>query len=65
MPNSASHSKLLTPEEVSERLGIPRSTLYFWRQHGKGPRAKKVGRHLRYEESELQRWIDSRPYEAA
>jgi excisionase family DNA binding protein len=39
---------LLSPEELSELLGVPVGTLYRWRHHGIGPPALKVGRHLRY-----------------
>ena len=52
-------STLLTTQELAAYLKVPVSSLYFWRQTGKGPRAHVVGRHLRYKRSEVDRWIDA------
>lgn len=49
---------LASPEEVGEFLGVPVTTLYDWRQRGIGPKASKVGRHLRYRWSEVERFVD-------
>lgn len=43
--------------EVAEYLGIPVSTLYQWRHHGMGPRSRRVGRYLRYDPDDVQRWF--------
>lgn len=51
-------SRLLTPAEVAACLGVPVSTLYQWRYVGKGPRAIRVGRHLRWRPSELNQWLN-------
>lgn len=51
-------TKLLTPEEVSDYLKIPVSTLYRWRYTGKGPRAIPVGRHLRWRPEDVERWLE-------
>ena len=40
--------RLLTIEELSDYLGIPVPTLRDWRVGGRGPRAVKLGRALRY-----------------
>lgn len=50
--------RLLRTPEVSEWLGIPVSTLYQWRYRGVGPRAIRVGRHLRYRPSDVEAWLD-------
>ncbi len=50
--------KLLTIDEVSTVLGIPTGTLYQWRHRHIGPRAYRVGRHLRYREVELDLWLE-------
>jgi excisionase family DNA binding protein len=44
-------------DEVSERLGISKPTLYRWSSEGLGPRPLRIGRRLRYGESELERWL--------
>ena len=50
--------KLLKIGEVSELLGIPVGTLYQWRYTGKGPRAARLGRHLRYRPADVEGWVE-------
>jgi excisionase family DNA binding protein len=47
----------LTPE-VAEYLQVPVQTLYVWRTKGVGPRAVRVGKHLRYRWADVDAWID-------
>jgi predicted DNA-binding transcriptional regulator AlpA len=49
---------LATPEQVAEHLGVPVSTLYNWRYRKTGPKASKVGVHLRYRWDDVERWVD-------
>jgi excisionase family DNA binding protein len=46
----------MTPEEVAERLGVPRATLYAWRYKNIGPAAVRLGRHLRYRVEAVEAW---------
>ena len=48
----------LTTSQVAEYLSVPVSTLYQWRHRGLGPRAARVGRHLRYRRSDVDRWVE-------
>jgi excisionase family DNA binding protein len=48
---------LWTIERTAEYLGIPVGTLYQWRHRRKGPRAAKVGRHLRYDPADVRAWV--------
>jgi predicted DNA-binding transcriptional regulator AlpA len=51
--------RLWTPEEVSAFLGdIPVATLYQWRHKGKGPKSRRVGRHLRYRPADVRVWVE-------
>lgn len=50
--------RLLTPAEVAEMLAVPVKTLYAWRYSAAGPPAVKVGKYVRYDEAELERWLD-------
>lgn len=52
---------LLSIEEVSEILGVPVRTLYAWRQRAEviGPRAIRVGRHLRYRPTDVDAWLNA------
>jgi excisionase family DNA binding protein len=52
-------NRLLTTIEVAEILGVPVRTLYSWRYKDEGPRARKVGKHLRYSEADVMAWLDS------
>jgi excisionase family DNA binding protein len=49
----------LTPEELSERLGIPVETLKRWRRTGDGPKFMRVGRHVRYRLADVEAYEKS------
>jgi excisionase family DNA binding protein len=51
---------LMSAAEVSEYLDVPVATLHGWRHRGEGPPAMRVGRWLRYRESDVKTWIDQR-----
>lgn len=53
----ANDERLLTPAEVSARLGVPVATLAQWRCYRRGPAFVKVGKHVRYERGELDRYL--------
>lgn len=49
---------LATPDEVSAYLkDIPVKTLAKWRSEGTGPKYTKVGRHVRYDWSDVREWL--------
>ena len=54
-------TKLLTPDETAERLGVLTKTLDVWRctQRYNLPYVK-VGRLVRYRESDIEAFIESR-----
>jgi excisionase family DNA binding protein len=49
---------LLSPEQLAALLGVPLKTIYAWRYRGLGPRALKVGRHVRFRPSDVSQWLD-------
>lgn len=49
---------LATVSEVAAHLGVPVPTLYQWRYKGTGPRGLRVGRHVRYRWSDVEKWLD-------
>lgn len=51
--------RLWSVEDVSYYLGVPVSTLYQWRCAGRGPRSRRVGRHLRYLPTDVRSWVTS------
>lgn len=48
----------MTTEELADYLGVPVATVYQWRTKGTGPRAIKVGRHLRFRAADVDAWLD-------
>ncbi|BCB81330.1 helix-turn-helix domain-containing protein [Phytohabitans flavus] len=50
--------ELLTVREVIAELRVSRSTWFYWRQTGKGPRVIKLPNgELRVRRSALSRWL--------
>jgi predicted DNA-binding transcriptional regulator AlpA len=49
--------ELWSIEDVSAYLRVPVGTLYQWRYRRTGPRAFKVGRHLRYDPADVRSWL--------
>ncbi|MGW3612530.1 MULTISPECIES: helix-turn-helix transcriptional regulator [unclassified Micromonospora] len=47
-------------EDVAAFLRVPVGTLYQWRYRRTGPRAFKVGRHLRYDPADVRSWLAGR-----
>lgn len=56
---NADSIKVMTIEELSDYLKIPKSTLYKLAQEGKLP-GQKVGRHWRFRKERIDRWLDER-----
>lgn len=56
---NATDERMWTPEDVSAFLQVPVQTLYQWRRKGVGPRARRVGKHLRWHPEVVRAWFDS------
>lgn len=50
------HLRLLSTEQLARFLGVPVKTVYRWRERGAGPRAYRIGRHLRFRWADVRRW---------
>ncbi|MEV6800504.1 helix-turn-helix domain-containing protein [Micromonospora rifamycinica] len=57
---SATPERLWSVNDVSAFLGIPVGTLYQWRHRRIGPRASRVGRHLRYDPADVRAWLNQK-----
>jgi predicted DNA-binding transcriptional regulator AlpA len=55
----ADDDEIKTSNEVADRLKIKPKTLSEWRSAGKGPKFFRVGRTIRYRESEIRSWLES------
>jgi len=51
--------RLYTAQELASCLSIPLATLYRFNYLGTGPERIRVGRHVRYRESDVQRWLEA------
>jgi len=51
---------LVDLEWLSEFLDISERTIYAWRQRGEGPPAYRVGKYLRYRQSDIEAWLNER-----
>jgi len=54
-----SRQGLLSPEQLADYLGVPLATVYKWRATGSGPRGYRVGRHVRFNPTEVARWLET------
>lgn len=54
------HDRLLTIRELAVYLDVPVKTLYAWRYRGEGPMGFRIGKHVRYRWSDIERWIQER-----
>lgn len=51
---------LLTQREVADFLHVDRSTLWYWRKKGQGPRRIRLGeRVVRYRWADVKSWLAS------
>ncbi|MGH8924013.1 MAG: helix-turn-helix domain-containing protein [Acidimicrobiia bacterium] len=49
--------RLLTVDDLAEYLDVPVATIYSWRYRRQGPPGFRVGRHLRFRQSDVEDWI--------
>jgi predicted DNA-binding transcriptional regulator AlpA len=54
-----------TVEDVARYFQVPPKTVHTWRYTRTGPRGVKIGRHVRFRESEIHRWETEREDAAA
>ena len=52
--------RLLTAKDLAVFLDVPLKTLYAWRYRGEGPIGFRVGKHIRYQWTDVERWIGDR-----
>jgi predicted DNA-binding transcriptional regulator AlpA len=56
--NTLKIAPLWSVEDVAAYLRVPVQTAYSWRAKGTGPRARKVGKYLRYRPEDVIAWFD-------
>ncbi len=60
---AGTHEPLWSAAQLAEHFGVPIKTVYGWRYKRTGPPAIRVGRHLRYRPSAVEKWLESRERE--
>lgn len=59
LPQARVHDEILTTDEVTELLKVPKATLYKWISQGTAPPFYKLGRANRWKRSEVMAWFDA------
>ena len=54
--------KLLTSQQTADLLTIREGTLRIWRLQGKGPRFRRIGQQVRYDEADVIAYINAQTY---
>lgn len=54
--------RILRPDDLADRLGVSRTTLWRWEQAGHLPRRRAIGPNVAgWPEGEIAKWIEDRP----
>jgi excisionase family DNA binding protein len=48
---------LVSTVEVADQLDVSTKTVEYWRMTGTGPPYHRVGRHVRYDQADVDRWL--------
>lgn len=51
-------TELITIDDLSRRLKVPKSSLYQFARNGKIPGAFKIGKHWRFRADLIEQWIE-------
>ena len=49
--------ELLTVAELADYLGVPTSTIHYWRGRDEGPPALMVGKRLKFRVADVAEWL--------
>lgn len=60
-PPASPKDRLVCKPEVLRRVGVTYPTLWSWMRDGKFPRARELGGKTAWLESDIDRWIETRP----
>ena len=59
MTRSTVAEPLWSVQELADYLGVPVATLYQWRTKRYGPAGLRIGKHIRYRQADVERWLAS------
>lgn len=52
--------RYLSPAQLAAALGVPLPTVYKWQSEGTAPPSIRVGKHTRYPEPGIEKWLEDR-----
>ncbi|HMT94915.1 helix-turn-helix domain-containing protein [uncultured Thiothrix sp.] len=55
--------RFLNAQEVADKLGVHRTTVYRWRNNGILPLSQRKGRTVRWSEQAIEQWWHNAPKE--
>ena len=58
--HTADWPEWVSVDELAERLGVPKATLYAYNYQGTGPVRHRFGRHVRYHRDDVAAWVASK-----
>jgi Helix-turn-helix domain len=58
-------SEWVSAAGLAAEFDVPIGSVYAWNYKGTGPRAAKIGRHVRYRRVDVEAWIKSQYAEGA
>lgn len=50
--------RLVLIDEMAKRVGVSVDTARYWHATGYGPKGARIGRRLKYRESDIDAWIN-------
>ena len=54
---------MFSPDQVARSLGVEVETLGAWRRRGYGPGWYRIGKKIKYTESELRAWMNTQAHQ--
>lgn len=52
--------RYLTPDDIADIFDVPLETVYQWRKKRTGPPGFRIGKHLRYDPSDVRAYVAQR-----
>ncbi|TXS76566.1 DNA-binding protein [Streptomyces sp. me109] len=52
--------RYLTPDDIAEMFEVPKETVYQWRRKRTGPPGFRIGKHLRYDPTDVRAYVAQR-----
>jgi excisionase family DNA binding protein len=50
--------ELLSLKQLAAYLGVPPTSIYYWRQRGQGPPGFFLGKQLRFRVADVEAWLE-------